>query len=68
MEYLESHRHMWDSFNYTVVVIVPLTSTADLVSLASALLRHTEQTTILVCSASLKVPVISGFTMLYFAK
>lgn len=24
MEYLENHRHMWDSFNYTVVVIAPL--------------------------------------------
>lgn len=30
MEYLENHRHLWDSFNYMVVGIVPLTSTAGL--------------------------------------
>lgn len=30
MDYLENHRHMWDSFNYMVAVIVPLTSTAAL--------------------------------------
>lgn len=30
MEYIENHRHIWDSFNYMVVGIVPLTSIAGL--------------------------------------
>lgn len=69
MEHLENHMYIWDSSNYTVVMIYMGSSKNHCrslcFSLMAAVVSASELTTLHVCSVSVNVPVFSGLT-LYF--
>lgn len=66
MEWLENHMHIWDSFNYMVVMIYIGSADIHCRSVCCPCWQlytsASELTTLHICSVSVNVPVFSGVT------